>query len=111
MVNKLILPAVLPGGGVSKAARTKIYRYAYPVVLAHVLALWGALGLSRAVARWRTLIKDEVYLVGERLHNFGEQKPPSGSKGIMKKGRDPTAVVQGEGADPHLVDGEFEIGL
>lgn len=94
LVNIVLLPAVLSSNeAIGNATRTKIYRYAYPIVLLQVLALWASLGTNRAFDRWKGRIKDEVYLVGERLHNFGEKKPPRGSKGIMKKGKEP-AVVQ-----------------
>ncbi|KAF2155759.1 hypothetical protein K461DRAFT_274775 [Myriangium duriaei CBS 260.36] len=95
LINKILLPMFLPTDyQIGKDARTKIYRYAYPIFLAHALALWGTLGVNKAMVKWKGRIKDEVYLVGERLHNFGEQKPPKGSKGIMKKGKEPVAVQQ-----------------
>ncbi|GAM82739.1 hypothetical protein ANO11243_007250 [Dothideomycetidae sp. 11243] len=97
VMSRVLLPLVLPAGSkVSKMARTKIYRYSYPILLCHFLALWGALTLNKAMGRWKNLIKDEVYLVGERLHNFGERKPPQGSKGIMKKGKEPVGAQQSE---------------
>ena len=52
--------------------RACVYRYSYPAVLALGLAvavLWLA---GKAFGGWRRKIKDEVYLIGERLHNFGE---------------------------------------
>jgi E3 ubiquitin-protein ligase MARCH6 len=32
--------------------------------------------LARIVTRWRLVVRDEVYLIGERLHNFGEKRAP-----------------------------------
>ncbi len=52
--------------------QAKVYRYAYPGILAVALALYCALLLKRQVGVWRTRIRDDVYLIGERLHNFGE---------------------------------------
>ena len=52
--------------------RMKVYRYAYPGLLAGVLATYCAVLLERQVGVWRVRIRDEVYLIGERLHNFGE---------------------------------------
>lgn len=52
--------------------RASVYRYSYPAMLAvglAVAALWLA---SKAFEGWRRKIRDEVYLIGERLHNFGE---------------------------------------
>ena len=46
----------------------------YPVALAIAAALWG-LAVARArLAAWLDLVRDEVYLVGERLHNYGERR-------------------------------------
>jgi E3 ubiquitin-protein ligase MARCH6 len=50
------------------------YRYTYPMCLAlHMvsIALWAIFGMLK---EWRMMIRDEVYLIGERLHNFGERK-------------------------------------
>jgi E3 ubiquitin-protein ligase MARCH6 len=55
------------------------YRYAYPTCLALAcvgVAIWHVLGMLR---KWRAMIKDEVYLIGERLHNFGDRKVGSAS--------------------------------
>lgn len=53
---------------------TLMYRYAYPLCLcacAVGCAAWALLGWAK---EWRTKIRDEVYLIGERLHNFGDRK-------------------------------------
>ncbi|KAH6668776.1 hypothetical protein B0J14DRAFT_703603 [Halenospora varia] len=60
------------------------YRYAYPMCLAMcciAIALWRLMGM---LGEWRTMIKDEVYLIGERLHNFGDRKvvSPAVSNGV-----------------------------
>lgn len=52
-----------------------VLRLAYPAVLGTVLAFFAVKWLIRAMQSWRMRIRDEVYLIGERLHNFGEQKP------------------------------------
>ncbi|KAJ5733507.1 hypothetical protein N7493_002293 [Penicillium malachiteum] len=51
-----------------------IYRYAYPVTLLLVLAAWAIHLVLRRVAIWRINIRDDVYLIGERLHNFSEKR-------------------------------------
>lgn len=59
-----------------------VYRYSYPGVLAlGFAALFGVL-LHRAFRGWRRRIRDEVYLIGERLHNFGD-----GKRGVRGKGK------------------------
>jgi E3 ubiquitin-protein ligase MARCH6 len=67
------------------ALDAKIYRYAYPGVLGVALAFYCALLLKRQIGVWRMRIRDDVYLIGERLHNFGEaQRRQNKGKG---KGR------------------------
>jgi E3 ubiquitin-protein ligase MARCH6 len=47
------------------------FRVAYPVTAVLVLALLGLWSVVSVFGRWRVRIKDEAYLIGERLHNFG----------------------------------------
>jgi len=58
--------------------RTKVLvlRLAYPLALSVAGWIWLAIGLLNATARWRQRMRDEVYLIGERLHNFGERPKP-----------------------------------
>ena len=51
-----------------------VYRYCYPTVLGFVLAVLFAIRVNKAVEGWRLRVRDEVYLIGERLHNFGEKR-------------------------------------
>jgi E3 ubiquitin-protein ligase MARCH6 len=44
----------------------------YPFSAGWAVWIWVGMAVARATARWRSRIKDEVYLIGERLHNFGE---------------------------------------
>ncbi|KAK3070731.1 hypothetical protein LTR53_009929, partial [Teratosphaeriaceae sp. CCFEE 6253] len=67
--------------------RVEGYRYSYPLAAICVVLLLCAGEVGGAVRRWRARIKDEVYLVGERLHNFGEKKPPVGSRSFMRHDR------------------------
>lgn len=53
------------------------YRYAYPMCLAFGFIGFAAYMLLGLLKEWRMLIRDEVYLIGERLHNFGDRKTPS----------------------------------
>ncbi|KAL8931507.1 MAG: hypothetical protein Q9211_006911, partial [Gyalolechia sp. 1 TL-2023] len=53
--------------------RSAVFRYSYPSVL---LLGVGAVVLyyaTKAFKGWKRRIRDEVYLIGERLHNFGER--------------------------------------
>jgi len=75
-IRHYILPRFLPP---DQAADPEIHkllaRYAYPVVLGLFLTIFGTQKTGIAVSKWRRLIKDEVYLIGERLHNFNDTKP------------------------------------
>ena len=51
-----------------------IYRYSYPVVMIAAAATGFMLLLGKAFGRWRRRVRDEVYLIGERLHNYGEAR-------------------------------------
>ncbi|KAJ5387119.1 hypothetical protein N7509_009660 [Penicillium cosmopolitanum] len=55
-------------------AQSHVYRYAYPATLLVVLAAWTTHLVRRRVALWRINIRDDVYLIGERLHNFSEKR-------------------------------------
>jgi E3 ubiquitin-protein ligase MARCH6 len=70
---------------VSASVRTKVYRYSYPICASQALGLWCTWELSEGLRRWRGSIKDEVYLIGERLHNLGERRPPEGSKSVVRR--------------------------
>lgn len=51
-----------------------IYRNSYPVACLCALTLRNAVGLVGVFKGWTARIKDEAYLIGERLHNFGAAK-------------------------------------
>ncbi|KAJ5103072.1 hypothetical protein N7532_003601 [Penicillium argentinense] len=57
-------------------AQSHIYRYAYPATLMIVLDAWMTRRSLRRLAAWRNELRDEVYLIGERLHNYTEPRPP-----------------------------------
>ncbi|RAH50064.1 E3 ubiquitin-protein ligase SSM4 [Aspergillus brunneoviolaceus CBS 621.78] len=52
----------------------KVYRYAYPVTLTLSLIAWLVYLVRRQVEIWRVNIRDDVYLIGERLHNFRDKR-------------------------------------
>ncbi|KAL8902894.1 MAG: hypothetical protein Q9207_004303 [Kuettlingeria erythrocarpa] len=51
-----------------------VYRYSYPGILALGIAAVVLDYSARAFKGWKRRIRDEVYLIGERLHNFGERR-------------------------------------
>lgn len=48
-----------------------VHRYAYPVAAVCAILVRNLLSLARVVDGWTVGIRDEAYLIGERLHNFG----------------------------------------
>ncbi|KAI9884251.1 MAG: hypothetical protein M1823_003974 [Watsoniomyces obsoletus] len=51
-----------------------VYRFSYPAVLGLAVGLLVARELRSTAQQWQQSIRDEVYLVGQRLHNLGESR-------------------------------------
>ena len=86
------------GLAIDEDAMALLYRFSYPVTLAAGMSIWGAWSAIRALGRWRRRIRDEVYLVGERLHNFGETRVAGmGTHGRRGSGRSDETVATDEG--------------
>jgi len=102
IVMAFALTAPLPLGWIANATvlypysvdnevfKACVYRYSYPGILAIGFLAGCLVLLARAFAGWRKRVRDEVYLIGERLHNFGESKRRKGS--LKGKGK---AVAEG----------------
>ncbi len=60
----------------NEATKNLVWRFAFPAVGASLFIMWGSKEVVRLLIRWRLVVRDEVYLIGERLHNFGERKAP-----------------------------------
>lgn len=58
--------------------RACVYRYSYPAVMMTACAAGILWLICKAFSKWRRRVRDEVYLIGERLHNFGEGKRRAG---------------------------------
>ncbi|KAK0747364.1 hypothetical protein B0T21DRAFT_2877 [Apiosordaria backusii] len=48
-----------------------IHRLSYPVMAVFVVSAFGLWSMFGVFKRWNMRIRDEAYLIGERLHNFG----------------------------------------
>ena len=72
--------------------RATICRMSYPGFLAIGSAIRFGFVLKKQIAKWRMKIRDEVYLIGERLHNFQETK-----KSRTGNGRHKTRAGSGPG--------------
>ncbi|PVH94153.1 hypothetical protein DM02DRAFT_573350, partial [Periconia macrospinosa] len=60
--------------GSTPLVKNLVWRFSYPAVGVAAAAVWGAREGAGVLGRWRLVVKDEVYLIGERLHNFGERR-------------------------------------
>lgn len=58
------------------ATVSQMYRYSYPAVFVLFVLLAIGYFLKMVVDRWEQSVRDEVYLIGERLHNHGERRLP-----------------------------------
>lgn len=66
----------LPDPALRDAYLVLIYRLSFPLVALAIvsgLTLWSVVGVFRS---WQVRIRDEAYLIGERLHNFGGTNAP-----------------------------------
>lgn len=98
-IKRHILPRLLsPEQATDPELHKLLARYAYPVVLASFLIVYGTQETGNAVAKWRRIIKDEVYLIGERLHNFNEARPGPMTSALGKVVRDAEAEAAAQAA-------------
>ena len=63
---------VLLGIGQEGEALMTTYLGTYPVFMFVVALVAGIVAARRAVDKWRDSVRDEIYLVGEVLHNLDE---------------------------------------
>ncbi|KHN97103.1 E3 ubiquitin-protein ligase MARCH6 [Metarhizium album ARSEF 1941] len=67
----ILSPSQVVGVVADTANLSSIFRYSYPVAAVSVVMVRYAVGLTRVFHRWTAGVRDEAYLIGERLHNFG----------------------------------------
>ena len=60
----------------------KIYRYSYPITFVLGLSVWLVFFVHRQMDVWRAHIQDDVYLIGERLHNFPDRRVNNRSRAV-----------------------------
>ncbi|KAF8455309.1 hypothetical protein BGX38DRAFT_1267228 [Terfezia claveryi] len=56
---------------------SQTYRYSYPAVFILIVFLGVGYFFKMLMDKWKQSVRDEVYLIGERLHNHGERRPPT----------------------------------
>ncbi|KAH8674331.1 hypothetical protein BX600DRAFT_378335 [Xylariales sp. PMI_506] len=85
MSPPVVMQAILSRGLVpseadwSREKRVFVFRMSYPLGALCWSALWALRGMVVVLDRWRALVRDEAYLMGERLHNFGGALVGSGA--------------------------------
>lgn len=67
--------------GNDEALSILVYRFSFPAALYIAGMSLGVWGMIKVLRGCRQRIRDEVYLIGERLHNFGERKGVPGVRG------------------------------
>ncbi|KAK4118407.1 hypothetical protein N657DRAFT_651319 [Parathielavia appendiculata] len=78
-------PEGAPDQGLVDAYSVLVYRMSFPavaLVIASVKCVWGLVSVFRS---WQIRIRDEAYLIGERLHNFGATNAPR-ARGAWRAG-------------------------
>lgn len=78
-----LAPAQLDLLGMSWPQSVLLYRYSYPVCALLGLTVYLAHRAAKATSHWRNEVRDEVYLLGSKLHNWGETRPAAGSKALL----------------------------
>lgn len=88
--------------GASEALKNQVWRYSFPAVGLSIAVMFAGKVIARIVTRWRLVVRDEVYLIGERLHNFGEKKAPQARHDVgTQSGGESSAAAQ---APPVVVE-------
>ena len=75
-----------PHAELTPAEIALMYRLTYPataLAVGAVMTLWSMVGIFRS---WKVRIRDEAYLVGERLHNFGFGSAPTARRAWRASG-------------------------
>ena len=60
------------GAELSEEEVVATYLTTYPVFMIIATVIGGAVFAKRAIDNWRDSVRDEIYLVGEVLHNLDE---------------------------------------
>ncbi len=70
-VYAMIATGTEPASFTTPTDVTLLYRLSYPAAALSCVGMWGMWGAVHVLQSWKVRIRDEAYLMGERLHNFG----------------------------------------
>jgi E3 ubiquitin-protein ligase MARCH6 len=87
--------------GATEQTRNMVWRFSFPAVGLSLVAIWASKEAVRMLTRWRLVVRDEVYLIGERLHNFGEKKAP-----VQSRATEEAITAASLAAGPEGIEGE-----
>ena len=73
------------------ATKMWVYRMAFPGVLGLAAIAYGMMAMKLRLEIWRVKVRDEVYLVGERLHNYVDKKERRRKAREKAKGKEKAA--------------------
>jgi E3 ubiquitin-protein ligase MARCH6 len=71
LAQGIITRGMMSSDAWSREKRVLVFRMAYPFLASCLVAGWILGGMMRVLDGWRARVRDEAYLMGERLHNFG----------------------------------------
>lgn len=71
LVASFLIKTEALGAGVDAAGLAVVYRLSYPAAAIAAVMVKHAVGMAKVFNGWKAGIRDEAYLIGERLHNFG----------------------------------------
>jgi E3 ubiquitin-protein ligase MARCH6 len=92
--------------GASDVKHSMVWRFSFPAVGLSLACTWASREILRLLIRWRLVVKDEVYLIGERLHNFGEKKAPVPAVPAVANAESPEQLAV-DGAGPRNLDADL----
>ncbi|KAI5787021.1 hypothetical protein DFH27DRAFT_487022 [Peziza echinospora] len=89
----------------SPSTLSKTYRYSYPMVFILLVFLAFAYFFKIMVDKWKQNVRDEVYLIGEKLHNHGERRPPASQKFVASRAQTEPLLLEPNGAGETAIPG------
>lgn len=70
----------------ASAVTVLVYRLSFPLTALAVATVAACLNFVHVFRGWKIRIRDEAYLIGERLHNFGAGNGPARARGAWRAG-------------------------
>ncbi|KAF9150172.1 hypothetical protein BG015_008029 [Linnemannia schmuckeri] len=97
--------------GLEGAARYRVFRQAYPVVMMISLVVFGLWECVVVVRGWSQYVRDQEYLVGRRLHNLREEEIPAEpvAAAIGVDAAEATVVPGGDATTMAAADQEVDV--